>query len=244
MTVDRLLPRLQAQVDDGLELGHTIAGPGARCYAFLIDWHLRVLLALAWYLGGTLIIASIDRAPWHEALFARSTAYFYGVLFPAFLIYALYHPVLEMLMHGRTPGKRWAGVRVVDRHGRPPTLLQHLIRNVFRLIDQLPAVYLIGLISTLLTRQHVRLGDLAAGTVLVVDAPVSIAALGDAVPASGALDYAQRELVLELRRRWSELEAPERTRLARVLLGKLGVNAVGNLDEADLKRLLEERLDG
>lgn len=244
MTVDRLLPRLAPQVDDGLELGHTIAGPGARCYAFLIDWHLRLVFSLAWYLGGTLVYASIERTPWNEALFPRTIGYFYTVLFPAFLIYVLYHPVLEVLLHGRTPGKRWAGVRVVDRHGRPPTLLQHLIRNVFRLLDQLPAVYLVGLTSTLLTRQHVRLGDLAAGTVLVVDAPASIAALGDPAAAKGSLSYTQRELVLELKRRWSELDSAERIRLARSLLGKLGVSVPGNLGEADLQRLLEERLDG
>jgi uncharacterized RDD family membrane protein YckC len=86
---------------------------------------------------------------------------------PAGLIYVLYHPIVELAMSGQTPGKRIAGVRVVARNGQPPTSIAILIRNVFRLIDSFPAFYTVGLLSTMLTRDSVRVGDLAAGTVLI-----------------------------------------------------------------------------
>src|ERR687898_887618 len=62
-----------------------------------------------------------------------------------------------------------AGVRLVTHSGGTPLIGAYLIRNVFRLIDSFPVFYGLGLILTMLTRNHVRVGDLAAGTLLVYD---------------------------------------------------------------------------
>src|SRR5690606_4225634 len=91
------------------------------------------------------------------------------VVLPATALYLLYHPVLEVLMRGRTPGKRMAGVRIVKRDGGVPGSVALLVRNIFRLIDFLPFFYFVGLVTTMLTRHCVRLGDIAAGTLLVYD---------------------------------------------------------------------------
>src|SRR3984957_16142062 len=72
-------------------------------------------------------------------------------------------------MQGRTPGKRMAGVRVLSRDGGPPSTVALLLRNLFRLIDSLPATYLLGLMTCFLTANRVRIGDMAAGTLLVLD---------------------------------------------------------------------------
>ena len=150
----------------------SIAGPGSRSYAFLIDWHFRLVLAGAWFVCAALITtgrvfaaAGSGRSP---------TVYVITAVLPGLFIYFLYHPIVEVLMQGRTPGKRIAGVRVVTRLGGTPGLGALLIRNVFRLIDAMPAMYVVGLITTLVTDQRVRIGDLAAGTILVHDS-------GDAV---------------------------------------------------------------
>ena len=136
-----------------------IAGPGSRSYAFLIDWHIRLLAALAWILAGLLV----HRPDWN----LRSTG-FWVVFGPALAIYLLYHPVVELAMHGQTPGKRYAGVRVVGRDGRDPGVRAILVRNALRLIDGLPFGYAVGLVVSVVTTDRVRLGDLVAGTRLVV----------------------------------------------------------------------------
>ena len=72
-------------------------------------------------------------------------------------------------MRGRTPGKRIAGVRLVTREGDIPGAGALLLRNIFRLLDSLPVCYLVGLATVVFTEHHVRVGDLAAGTLLVMD---------------------------------------------------------------------------
>lgn len=144
-----------------------IAGPGGRAYAFVIDWHIRVLLAIAWWLIVTLAVAGT--AEFGAALFGGSRQTIYFAALPAGFIYFSYHPVLEWWMTGQTPGKRMAGIRIVTRAGEPPSPAAILIRNAFRIIDSLPVLYFAGFLTTLLTAEHVRIGDLAAGTVLVYD---------------------------------------------------------------------------
>src|SRR2546421_10292875 len=72
-------------------------------------------------------------------------------------------------MRGSTPGKRMAGVRIVARDGGGPSAGALLTRNVFRLVDSLPLFYGVGLITVVLTRDNLRIGDMAAGTLLVFE---------------------------------------------------------------------------
>src|SRR6202008_2402288 len=95
--------------------------------------------------------------------------WFVLVVTPAAATYFLYHIGLEIAMHGRTPGKRMAGVHIVARDGGSPSIGALLTRNVFRLVDSLPLFYGVGLIATLVTRDHVRIGDMAAGTLLAYE---------------------------------------------------------------------------
>ena len=88
---------------------------------------------------------------------------------PAMAIYFLYHLLLESLMAGRTPGKRMIGLRVLTPEGLVPSVGALITRNVFRIIDMLPGVYIVGLLFVMFGRRHLRLGDLAAGTVLALE---------------------------------------------------------------------------
>ncbi len=72
-------------------------------------------------------------------------------------------------MSGRTPGKRMAGLRMLTLEGLVPTTGALLMRNVFRLIDSMPALYVVGLMFVFFGKRHLRLGDIAAGTVLAVE---------------------------------------------------------------------------
>ena len=149
----------------GVDVTLPIAGPGARSYAFLVDWCIRSTVAIAWYV----VAALLYNRSWDLLQpLTPDARWFSLVLTPPALIYLLYHPILEIAMRGTTPGKRVAEVQIVALStGAAPGIGQLLTRNVFRVIDSFPVFYPVGLISTMLTGNHVRVGDIAAGSVLV-----------------------------------------------------------------------------
>lgn len=224
----------------GVDVELKIAGPGGRSYAFIIDWHIRFLVAATWFLLGTFMYAGALRfLPPSEP---GGAAYAYVVSMPSLAIYFFYHPVLEVLTRGQTPGKRMAGVRLVAlADGGSPGIAALVIRNVFRLIDCLPGIYAVGLTATLLTRRAVRIGDIAAGTVLVYDVREQGNVLEDfAARPVDRLGLKDAQLVRELLDRWGELGEPQRVGLARQLLDKVGMESPD--DDGMLRAKLEELL--
>lgn len=229
----------------GVDVALDIAGPGSRSYAFVIDWHIRLLLGLAWFCGAWLLIRLIGTA---RSDTAASRLLALAAALPAVMIYLLYHPVLEVLMRGRTPGKRRAGVRIVTRNGGTPGLGALLIRNIFRLVDSLPFLYVVGLTSCFITEQRVRIGDLAAGTVLVLDAESaakSLAQIGSMVTQSG-LAPALVELIHDVLERWASLDIGRRDELARSILARIDSAAppgeLAGLTDAELSQRLRQLL--
>jgi uncharacterized RDD family membrane protein YckC len=240
--VSELAQQLRIDSATGIDVSLALAGAGARSYAFVVDWHIRVVLALAWYGGGTLLYNYLRDGELSVAPPLGTNARFFGaVLVPALVLYFLYHPVLELLMRGTTPGKRLAGLRVVRRDGGAPGAGALLVRNVFRMIDSLPVAYGLGLTLVALSREHVRCGDMAAGTLLVYEMPSQGFTLTPASTA-GALDVATAELLAELLARWAGLEVAARAALARSLLKRCGLSAaqLGPLDDAALHQALIE----
>ena len=150
----------------GVDVALAVAGPGARAFAFLLDWSFRLILAIAWYL----VAAPLYN---RDLSFARplepDAAWYAFVIAPPLAIFLLYHIVLEVLMAGQTPGKRLACVRIIAQDGATPSVGALLVRNIFRVIDSLPVMYGVGLLTSMIRGDHVRIGDLAAGTVLVYD---------------------------------------------------------------------------
>src|SRR5512134_93230 len=109
---------LRIHAADATELTLEVAGLGSRSYAFIIDWHIRSLFALVWLLVAWLVMARGGGLGFFSKLFEDGGgAHDYRVyvtFLPALAIYFLYHPVLEIAMQGRTPGKRMACVRLVE----------------------------------------------------------------------------------------------------------------------------------
>lgn len=83
------------------------------------------------------------------------------------LLFVLYKPLMEAVWNGQTIGKRVAGIRVVRNNGLPVGVLAVIIRNLLRVVDYLPFYYLIGAICIAASEKNQRLGDMAAGTVVV-----------------------------------------------------------------------------
>ena len=246
MSVDR--EQLTIATATGVDVSLRLAGAGSRSYAFVIDWHIRLLLAVAWFLALTLLLAGHVAPPTGDP--EASGRWALLAVLPALAIYFLYHPLLEVLMRGRTPGKRIAGVRLVTQSGGTPSTGALLIRNVFRVIDALPVCYVVGLVATLVTERRVRIGDLAAGTVLVHDHASALDALADIGSLAGrsSLDPAAIEIVRDLLGRWDSLDVLHREQLSCALLARLDPDAdpayLAALDGHSLRRRLEAQLRG
>jgi uncharacterized RDD family membrane protein YckC len=218
-----------------------IAGVGARSYAFVLDWHIRLLAALLWiYLAAFLFYDISIFSTMFDEDTANSTAA-WVVFLPAVIAYLFYHPVLETVMHGSTPGKRIAEVRIMTLEGFSPGIGSILIRNIFRLIDGLPGVYTVGLLFAIFTKNHVRIGDMAAGTVLVYEKRTARHSLSDVAQKSlnSSLSTENYDLLLELLDRWKNLDKPHRIYLGQNFLKKIG-DELPTDDQAELKTYLEQ----
>jgi uncharacterized RDD family membrane protein YckC len=195
----------------GVDVTLPVAGPGARSFAFLIDWTIRTVLSAAWYV----VAALLHNGSWSlEAPLTPAANWFVFVVAPPAAIYFLYHPAWEVTTRGLTPGKRTAGLQIVSRTGGAPSVGSLLTRNVFRLVDSFPVAYALGLVTTMLTRNSVRIGDLAAGTLLVYTRNnATLAHLS-----GRQLDARTAEVLSELLQRWSALDDTARRKLAATIL--------------------------
>jgi len=153
---------LSVETPESVAFAYDLAGPASRGAALMVDSALlaAIILAevLAVVLAGTLIGAE-EATPW---LLAAGAAL-------AFITYWGYYVYGEVFRNGRTPGKQALGIRVVRDDGGRVGVLDSIIRNLIRLVDMLPGYYAVGLVSLLLSRTNKRLGDMAAGTVVVRD---------------------------------------------------------------------------
>ena len=181
----------------GVEVCFTLAGPGARALAFLIDWVLRIVLAAAWYAAA----AALYHGHWSLAApLDAETRWFAGVVAPAAALYFLSPFVFEVALRGSSPGKRATGVRLTTASGDTPGAGALLLRNVFRLVDALPLLYGVGLITVMLRRDHARIGDLAAGTLLVYSSPAPQLTGGRDLASAWSLVTAYRQLARDCAR--------------------------------------------
>jgi uncharacterized RDD family membrane protein YckC len=133
-----------------------LAGLGSRFMAALLDGVIQF---------GAVVITSL------VAVATQSEAGLVVNYVTVFLMLLGYPIVLETATRGRSVGKMSARIRVVRTDGRPVTFPVVLVRNLLRLVDILPAAYAVGVVSILVTKRGQRLGDLAAGTVVVYDVP-------------------------------------------------------------------------
>jgi uncharacterized RDD family membrane protein YckC len=141
-----------------------IAGIGSRFIALLVDY-------LIW-IPGILIVGRIFAffLPSLNAFNKLSEQWAFAIyVFLIFLFNWGYFTLFEAFWNGRTPGKRVARIRVMQRSGRPIGLFESMARNFIRYVDQIPFFYAVGAIAIFVTRDHQRLGDLAAGTLVVRD---------------------------------------------------------------------------
>ena len=132
-----------------------LAGMGSRALAYGID------IAVMGGLSALAMAVSSAFAGWLEGL--ATAAYFVA----AFVIQWGYGALCEWRFHGQTLGKRVVGLRVISFYGAPLAFVQAAVRNLVRVVDLLPAAYLVGGVTALLDKHGRRLGDMAASTLVV-----------------------------------------------------------------------------
>jgi hypothetical protein len=93
-----------------------------------------------------------------------------------FLVQFGYFLFFEAVWNGQTPGKRWTHLRVIQDSGRPITVYDAAARNLMRIVDGIPGLYGVAIISALFSSRSKRLGDYVAGTVVVHEKPAALAA--------------------------------------------------------------------
>ena len=172
-----------------------LAGPMSRAFAYSIDYTLILLLMAVGFLiavsGSQQIIEWLSQLSFVNELidglsewvqdseeddgstFMRGVALSIGIWLILDLIFTTsYFMIFETFLRGRTPGKMMTRLRVVSADGRVIGWRQSMLRNLLRIVDSMPAGYVVGIVSMLASPRVQRLGDLVADTVVIRERPV------------------------------------------------------------------------
>lgn len=141
------------------------AGVGSRAAAQLIDMVILLLVNLTVFTLFSIVVFGENRLFFLET---EDYAIAVAILF-IFVLNFGYFLVLEAFWAGQTVGKRLLGIRVIRDNGQPATFLSSAIRNLFRVIDVLPTGYFLGAMVSVFHPRDKRIGDLVAGTIVVME---------------------------------------------------------------------------
>ena len=200
---------LRIRTPEGIEFALPLAGPFSRMLALAID--LAAIAALDSVLQKILGVFAI----FGEDVTAGLHVIFY------FALTLVYAAACEWIWRGQTIGKRLLGLRVVDSRGLRLEPSQVIVRNLMRFLDALPAFYLVGGVTCVFNRYHQRLGDLAAGTVVIRTPQIAMPDLDKILPGKYNSLADSRHLAARLRQKVS----PE--------LGRIGLDALMRRDHLD-----------
>lgn len=230
---------------EGVALELTLAGVGSRVLATAVD---GLIQALIFAIGSAMVgAAALALGPDAEMLILAGQFLWFTLVFLG------YPTAFERFGDGKTPGKGVLSLRVVTTGGQPLTLTTATIRNLFRLIDLLPAFYLGGLASILATSLNQRIGDVVAGTLVIRDRPARpdlryLATVELPSDARWDVSAITESEVIAIRRyfeRRPELDEPTQTRLSAQLAIRLRdrvlLTEVPKSDEEFLLRILAEK---
>lgn len=221
MRAEKLDTSYLVETPESIELHAQLAGPVPRALAYAIDFGIRTLVLV----GISLVLVLLGTAG--VAL----------ILLISFFMEWFYPVVFEVLRNGQTPGKKSLGLAVVNDDLTPVTWSTSLVRNLLRPADFLPFGYAFGLFSMVISGRFQRLGDLAAGS-LVIQRRATIRKEGFSLPdviASAppvALELEDQVAFISFSQRHHQLSPGRKQELAEILeplthkAGEAGVEKV------------------
>jgi uncharacterized RDD family membrane protein YckC len=154
--------KLSIDTPEQINVEYELAGPGSRFLALFVDLMIQIIammvVVIAMAIAGTVSPFKHGGA-WTVAL----------MILLIFGIQWGYFALFEIFWKGQTPGKRQAGIRVINETGRAVSVYEAVTRNLLRAVDSLPGPYAVGAVVMFLSPQSKRIGDYVAGTVVIHD---------------------------------------------------------------------------
>jgi uncharacterized RDD family membrane protein YckC len=231
---------LEFETPENVQIAYRPAGLGTRFCAWILDSIFVLLVAIAIFLLAMALAAATGIVLKKIARFgpanendALEVFFYYSAI--AWLFWGLgsfaYFTAYELSGRGQTIGKRACGVRVVKTDGFSLDAGSILVRNIFRVVDQIPPLWIVPLLS----RRSQRFGDMVAGTVVVADARNELGELrtvllsrpaveckfrfdGGMLARALPVDIEAAERILE---RWRQIPTPQRVRLLEIICDPL-----------------------
>lgn len=195
--------RITLETPEGTDLPLYPAGFWVRTLAYSLDWLIRAAAVLA--LSMVLSSSGIGQAVSLIAYFLLE--WFYPVAF-------------EVWRNGQTVGKKMLRLKVIHDDGTPITFASSLIRNLLRAVDWLPLFYVTGIVASVCNRQFKRVGDLAAGTMVVYAHPQAQQPQLDDVgshPVPAGIDTEEQRALLAFAQRSATMTDARQHELANML---------------------------
>lgn len=235
--VDTAKDSLTIQTPEQVGFDYVLAGLGSRSAAFLMDTAIRWFIVLAVFAVLILVLRFLPSKGFSQWVADPSKPWAFWFMAVAALAYSFvelgYFLFFEALWSGQTPGKRRQGLRVIRIDGQPIGWLESSIRNILRAVDLLAGFYPLGIVVVFLSRNNQRIGDYAAGTVVIVERKQSVPAeRKQALPPQGLthaetewyvsrLQPAQYQVLRSFLDRRAQMEKGHRHELARLLCHRL-----------------------
>lgn len=201
------------ETPEGVDLSLVPAGPVPRVLAWGIDLMIRLFTYSALF-----------------SFFPHFGAFGMGILMIAIFVVEWFYPVFfEVLWRGRTPGKMTLQIAVVREDGTPVSWSESVVRNLLRAVDVLPGCFGVALVSMMVSSRFQRLGDMAAGTLVVYRAPLSKRAANDSpvqpTPPPIPLSLDEQRAILDFAERVPSLNTERAEELAVIPAPALGHGA-------------------
>jgi uncharacterized RDD family membrane protein YckC len=162
---------VSVRTPESIAFSYELAGLGSRFLAVTVDMLIQSVILIAIFWGITLVAS---HAPPHirtsRDYGAPESVAIAFIVALVFIVYFGYFIAFETLWNGQTPGKKLLGIRVVRDGGFPIDFAASAIRNLIRVGEVALGAYALSAVASIMSSENKRLGDLAAGTIVVRDA--------------------------------------------------------------------------
>jgi uncharacterized RDD family membrane protein YckC len=246
--VDR---NVDVRTPESIDFTYELAGLGSRFLALIIDMVLQVVVLVAIFAGILFLASKAPQSAGKVAAAAGADADKIAaavaiaiVSIIVFTIFFGYFIIFELFWNGQSPGKRVLGIRVVRDGGFPVDFGASLVRNIIRIGELSLGFYALSAIAAVFSPENKRLGDLAAGTIVVRDERLALpdALRKEPTPAYAATLYlsgSERELIKRFLDRRDALDTQRRRELAAQLAARVRERVPPELQRLDDEPLLE-----
>ena len=225
------------ETPDHIELQFQLAGIGKRFLAYLIDRLIQFGLIFALFIVISLILFAGNKlVAVTDVIYKMRQVLGQWIIAGAILVYGVlslgYFILFEYIWSGSTPGKRSQHIRVIRTDGAPISFLEAAVRNILRAVDILADIYPLGLVVMFIDARNRRLGDIAAGTLVVTESESRLRLAGNSAHSLDADDQQLRmvvatmtsgdyQLVRKFLARRGALDAEYRQQLAQEIVDRI-----------------------